>query len=194
MMIHKLTIKNMILISLFVSLITVGAFIKIPNPFFPVPFTLQGIFCAFAGLMLGSKRGACAVALYVIMGLLGFPVFTLPSGLQYVFQPTFGFLLGFIATAYIVGKSAELFPETGGSPSYTLRIKAFLTSYLGLIAQYAIGLLYMYMIYNLYNKSPTGFWALVSNMSLYFLKDFILFSVFAAISATVRKRAVRYLS
>lgn len=187
MMIHKLNVKSMILIALFVALIAVGAFIKIPNPFFPVPFTLQGVFCVFAGLLLGSKRGSCAVAIYIIMGLLGFPVFTLPSGPQYIFQPTFGFLLGFIATAYIIGKATE---AEGG---LTL-IKAYAASYIGLIVQYAIGIFYMYLIYNFYNKSPIGFWALVSSMSLYFLKDLILFSFVASVSIMIRKRIIKYSS
>ncbi|NLM11808.1 MAG: biotin transporter BioY [Clostridiaceae bacterium] len=183
MMIHKFNIKSMILIALFTALIAVGAFIKIPNPFFPVPFTLQGVFCAFAGLLLGSKRGACSVGLYVIMGLMGFPVFTLPSGPQYIFQSTFGFLIGFIATAYIIGKGSEI------SGSFT-QIKAFAASYLGLFVQYLIGIVHMYVIYNFYNKSPIGFWALVSSMSLYFLKDLMLFSFVASVSPIIKKRLV----
>ena len=90
-MMQKYRIKNMVLVALFTALIAVGAFVRIPNPFFPVAFTLQGVFCAFAGFLLGSKLGTISVSLYVLMGLLGFPVFTLPSGPQYVFQPTFGF-------------------------------------------------------------------------------------------------------
>lgn len=187
MMVHNSNIKNMILIALFTALIIVGAFIKIPNPFFPVPFTLQGVFCALAGLLLGSKRGSGAVALYIIMGLVGLPVFTLPSGPQYIFQPTFGFLVGFVATAFIIGK----FAESNGSFTH---IKAFLASYLGLFVQYVIGILHMYLIYNFYNKSPIGFWALVTSMSLYFMKDLILYSIVASVSVVLRRRMVPILN
>ncbi|AGI38450.1 hypothetical protein Clst_0347 [Thermoclostridium stercorarium subsp. stercorarium DSM 8532] len=179
-MIRRVNTKNMILTAFFTALIAVGAFIKIPNPFFPVPFTLQGVFCALAGLLLGSKYGSLAVTVYIIMGLLGLPVFTAPAGPQYIFQPTFGFLLGFIATAYIIGKVSELNEEF----TYT---KAFASSYAGLFVQYALGISYMYVIYNFYNKSPIGFWALVSAMSLYFLKDIILYSVVASVSVVLRK-------
>lgn len=182
---QKFNIKSMILIALFTALIVVGAFIRIPNPFFAVPFTLQGVLCAFAGLLLGSKRGSCAVALYIVMGLLGFPVFTLPSGPQYIFQPTFGFLIGFIAAAYIIGKVSEC---AGG---FT-QVKAFTASYSGLLIIYIIGILYMYLIYNFYSKSPIGIWALVSSMSLYFLKDMILFIFVAVASVPVRKRIIKY--
>jgi len=187
MMIQKSGIKIMILIALFTALIIVGAFIKIPNPFFPVPFTLQGVFCALAGLVLGSKRGACAVGLYIVMGLSGLPVFTLPSGPQYIFQPTFGFLLGFVATAYIIGKVSE--PEGSFTPA-----KAFAASYLGLFVQYVIGILHMYAIYNFYNNRPTGFWALVSGMALYFLKDLILFSFVASVSPVIKRRLAAFSS
>lgn len=181
MMIHKLNTRNMILIALFTALITVGAFIKIPNPFFPVPFTLQGVFCALAGLLLGPKLGSYAVGLYIAMGLVGLPVFTLPSGPQYIFQPTFGFLAGFVATAYIIGKVSE-------SEGAFTHLKAFSASYLGLLVQYAIGIIHMYIIYNFYRQSPTGFWALVSSMSLYFLKDIILYSLIASVSVVLKKR------
>jgi len=183
MVIHRLNVKNMILIALFTALIIVGAFIKIPNPFFPVPFTLQGVFCALTGLLLGAKHGSLAVAVYIIMGLAGLPVFTMPSGPQYIFQPTFGFLIGFIATAYIIGKVSE------SDRNFTY-VRAFAASYLGLLIQYIIGILYMYMIYNLYSKNPVGFWALVSGMSLYFLKDVILYTIVASVSVVLRKRII----
>lgn len=183
MMIQRINVKNMILVALFTALIIVGAFIKIPNPFFPVYFTLQGVFCALAGLILGPKLGSAAVAVYIAMGLAGLPVFTMPAGPQYIFQPTFGFLLGFVATAFIIGKISE----SGENFSY---IKSFFAAYISLLVQYIIGILYMYMIYNLYNKSPVGFWALVSGMAIYFLKDLILYTVVASVSVVLRKRMV----
>lgn len=183
MVMQKSGTKNMIHVALFTSLITVGAFIKIPNPFFPVPFTLQGVFCALAGFLLGSRKGSYAVILYIVMGLAGFPVFTMPSGPQYVFQPTFGFLPGFVATACITGKISE----SSGNFTY---VKAFSASFLSLLVQYITGILYMYMIYNYYNKSPIGFWALVSSMSPFFLKDIVLYSFTAAISVELRKRLI----
>ena len=59
--------------SLFVALIVVGAFIKIPVPV--VPFTLQLLFTMMAGLLLGGKLGAVSVGVYILMGLLGLPIF-----------------------------------------------------------------------------------------------------------------------
>ena len=65
------------------------SFIRIPVPL--VPFTLQITFTTLAGLLLGSKKGAISVAVYVLMGLIGIPVFTQGGGFSYVLKPSFGF-------------------------------------------------------------------------------------------------------
>ena len=71
--------KNLVMCSLFVALIVVGAFIKIPVPV--VPFTLQLLFTMMAGLLLGGKLGAVSVGVYILMGLLGLPIFAEGGGL-----------------------------------------------------------------------------------------------------------------
>ena len=74
--------KNLILCGLFTSLIVVGAFIRIPIPV--VPFTLQLLFTMLAGLLLGGKWGAASVCIYIVLGLMGLPVFAEGGGLAYV--------------------------------------------------------------------------------------------------------------
>ena len=71
---NKLNTKSLILCSLFAALIAVGAFIKIPIPV--VPFTLQVLFTTLAGLLLGPRLGAISVGIYLLVGLIGIPVFT----------------------------------------------------------------------------------------------------------------------
>lgn len=61
--------KEMVLFGLFTALIAIGAFIKIPVPV--CPFTLQLLFTTLAGLILGSRNGACSGGLYVLWGLRG---------------------------------------------------------------------------------------------------------------------------
>ena len=70
--------KNLMYCSLFTALIAVGAFIKIPIPF--VPFTLQFLFTTLAGLLLGSKMGAVSVIAYMVLGLVGLPIFSEGGG------------------------------------------------------------------------------------------------------------------
>ncbi len=134
-------IKDIILVSLFTAFIAVGAFIKIPIPY--VPLTLQLMFTNLAALLLGSKRGALASALYVVIGLLGLPIFTKGGGLHYVFEPTFGYLFAFIVGAYLAG----LFVEN----SKNITIKTyFIASAINIFIVYSIGFLYGLFIINVY--------------------------------------------
>lgn len=67
----KMETRELILVSLFAALTAIGAFIRIPIPY--VPFTLQFLFCAFAGILLGSKLRAISQIVYVLVGLIGVP-------------------------------------------------------------------------------------------------------------------------
>ena len=93
--------RDMALVALFAALTAVGAFIRIPVPV--VPFTLQFLFTNLAGLLLGAKRGAAAACVYMAAGLLGIPVFTQGGGPWYVMNPTFGYIAGFAAGAWLAG-------------------------------------------------------------------------------------------
>jgi biotin transport system substrate-specific component len=72
-----------------------------------VPVTLQTFVVLLSGILLGSKRGAVAQIAYVSAGVAGVPWFSSGGGWQYIFSPTFGYLLGFIFAAYVVGLLAE---------------------------------------------------------------------------------------
>ncbi|MEG2274784.1 MAG: biotin transporter BioY, partial [Clostridia bacterium] len=87
---------------IFIALIIVGAYIKIPTPL--VPVTLQFAFCLLAGLLLGGGNGAACVLIYILMGLVGIPVFVAGGGIFYVLQPSFGYMIGFVFGSYAAGK------------------------------------------------------------------------------------------
>ena len=94
---------------LFTTLIILGAFIKIPVPV--IPFTLQFLFVSLAGLLLGAKYGGLSVFIYAALGLAGLPVFTAGGGITYVVFPTFGYIIGFIFSAFVSPCSAIAFPK-----------------------------------------------------------------------------------
>ena len=94
--------RELVLCALFVALITVGTFVRIPVG--ADVYTLQFLFTLLAGLLLGERLGALAVLVYIALGLLGVPVFASGGGPSYVLQPTFGFMLGFLPGAYLTGK------------------------------------------------------------------------------------------
>lgn len=102
---QKLNVRDITVCALFTTLTAVGAFIKIPVPV--VPFTLQFLFTTMAGLLLGKRLGALSVAVYVALGLAGLPIFAEGGGLGYLFRPSFGYLIGFCAGAWVTGAIAE---------------------------------------------------------------------------------------
>ena len=91
--------------SLFIAL---SAQVAIQLPFSPVPITGQTLAVLLVGALLGSRRGALAVLAYIAEGLAGLPVFAGgAAGLARLFGPTGGYLVGFVAAAFLVGWLAE---------------------------------------------------------------------------------------
>ncbi len=90
-------------------LLAISAQFTFNLPFSPVPVTGQTLAVLLTGSLLGKNRGAAAVGLYLIQGAVGLPVFAGgKSGFITLVGPTGGYLIGFIAAAYIVGILAEL--------------------------------------------------------------------------------------
>lgn len=144
-------VKDMVLISMFSALSAVGAFIKIPMPFCPI--TMQIFFTTLAGVLLGGRNGAISVGIYVLLGLLGVPVFTGGGGISYILHPTFGFLIGFIVGAYITGKICH---------SGELTMKRLVAGSLaGCIPIFLIGTLYDIAVTFLYLKSEAAVFTVV---------------------------------
>ena len=170
--------RDLVLCSLFSALIAVGAFIKIPIPV--VSFTLQFLFTTLSGLLLGARLGALSVAIYLITGLIGLPVFANGGGLSYILQPSFGYLIGFCLGSYITGTMASM----EGRLSFW---KLFSAGVAGLIAVYSIGMIYYYVIANFYIDQPIGIMAL-------FLYCFLLpvpgDLVICIVSAIIAKRMI----
>ena len=80
--------KDLVLIALFAALTAIGGFLNIPTPL--VPFSLQFLFCAYAGVFLGARNALLSQLLYLGIGLAGLPVITKGGCIGYVFQPSFG--------------------------------------------------------------------------------------------------------
>jgi biotin transport system substrate-specific component len=103
-MTQYVNVKPMIYASLFAALTAVGAFIKIPIPISPVPITLQVFFVLLAGLVLGARWGGTSMVVYVMLGVIGLPVFSGgSSGLGILLGPTGGYIIGFVAGAFVTG-------------------------------------------------------------------------------------------
>ena len=95
-----------VLVVLFSAFVALTAQVEIP--LWPVPLTLQTLGVLFTGAVLGSRRGALALLLYLTEGALGLPVFAGgASGVGYMLGPTGGYLVGFVVAAGVVGRLAQ---------------------------------------------------------------------------------------
>ncbi|MFB7638172.1 biotin transporter BioY [Peribacillus butanolivorans] len=172
---NKNSTVSLVTVSLFASLTAVGAFIKIPLPY--VPFTLQVLFVFLAGSLLGGKRGMQSQLVYVGIGLAGVPVFTQGAGIGYVLQPTFGYLIGFIAGAFVVGWMTE---RISNPKTYHF----ILANFAGLLVVYLIGVPYLYMALNTWLGVPSSWAHILMIGFVYSIAGDIVILVIAGFLAT----------
>ena len=131
-----LSTKELILCALFIALITVGTFIKIPVG--TDVYTLQFLFTLLAGLLLGPRLGAIAVG----------------GGPGYIAQPTFGYLLGFIVQAWVNGAWVRKAKQ--------INFRSLLEANLvGMVIVYLFGLVWFYVVSNYIINAPISVWAVI---------------------------------
>jgi len=124
----------------FALLTWAAAKVSVPLPMTPVPGTLQTLAVLLAGAALGARAGAVSQASYIFMGMAGLPVFALPgSGPGYLLGPTGGYLVGFIAAAFVVG---SVIKKTGGREA----LRAALAFLLGAATIHACGLAWLSVV------------------------------------------------
>ena len=160
-----------------VALITVCAWVTIPV--FTIPFTLQTFAVAFVGALLGWKKGTAAVAVYVLMGLVGVPVFSgFKSGVVALAGPTGGYIVGFVFLA--------LFPALANLLPITKTAKRCAISYLfmviGLAVCYAFGTGWFVVMY----KCSVGY-ALMLCVVPYLAADFVKLALAALLAVRLQK-------
>lgn len=121
-------------IAFFASFLILSSKISVSLPFNPVPFTFQLLAVFVIGLLLEPVEAFLAVAIYLLLGAIGLPVFAKGGGVAYILGPTGGFLVGFLLAAPLISLIK------GKSGNSLMVILAMLT---GLILIYASGLLYL---------------------------------------------------
>jgi biotin transport system substrate-specific component len=136
---------------------------------------MQTLFAILAGALLGSRLGSLAIIVYLLVGLVGFPVFSqFSGGLRTFVSPTFGFLLSFILVAFVTGLIIEK------SKNKTLPI-FMIACFVGLIINYVVGTHYMYFAFQfLTGLEAVSYKVVWAWMAAPAVKDVIL-TIFAAV-------------
>lgn len=128
----KLNTKDLCMIGVFTAVIVIMAQIQIPMPF-GVPFTMQTFALILTGLVLGSKKGTIAAVIYVLLGIIGVPVFAgFAGGFQIIASPVGGFILSFPLLTLAAGLAKEIRNNS--------KIFYILYLILGLILNYLCGI------------------------------------------------------
>ena len=132
----KNILKNIILSAIFVALISIGGLISFNFPFINLPFSLQVLFVLLTAIVLGPLFGTISILIYVLLGVIGFPVFAnMKSGPFVLIGPTGGFLIGFIVCAPIVA-------------SLSKKINIIFSLFVGLFVIYLFGLVQYSIVAN----------------------------------------------
>ncbi len=162
-------------IALCTAVIAVMAQISIPMPL-GVPMTMQTFAITLTAVVLGSKKGAIASLIYVLLGSIGLPVLAgFTGGIQYLAGPTGGFLISFPIMAYIIGLGVDKFRHVKGG--FILCLIA------GTIVNYIIGVVMFCILMN--SSLMTAFTACV----LPFIPTAIIKAVLASvIGLKIRER------
>lgn len=130
---EKLTTRDLCMIGIWAAIIAVMAQIAIPMPM-GVPMTMQTFAVTLSALVLGSKKGAMASLIYVLIGAIGIPVYAnFTGGIHILFGPTGGFLISFPIMAYVIGLGAEYVADN--------KVIYWLMITIGTIVNYIIGVI-----------------------------------------------------
>ena len=147
----KSSVNDIVMISLFSALIAVCSQICIPTPPKFPPVTMQTFAIFLAGSMLGWKKGTLSVLVYIILGIIGIPVFAqLQSGIGVLFGMTGGYIIGFLLTAFITG----LICEKLGKKLWVLIVSMIS----GLLLCYAFGTVWFMVVYG-QQVGQISFWS-----------------------------------
>ena len=174
-------IKKMVLAALFAALIAVGAYIRIPIAFSPVPITLQTFFVLLAAVALGRKWGVVSIVVYLLVGFIGFPVFTGGSGgIGILFGSSGGYLYSFILVAYLVGLLSEKI-QTKSIPLFIISI--FIISAFGSFLILGIGTIHLGAIGHMSFLA-----AALGGFIPFIVGDLIKSAAIALVASVVRKK------
>lgn len=129
-----LAARDLALMAMFAAVTAVLAYVRIPLPFSPVPITGQTFGLMLAGLLLGPRLAALSQAVYLLMGLVGLPVFAGGmAGPGVLAGPTGGYLWAHVPGAYIVGLVAGSRRELSAARAVTAAAAG------GIVAVYVLG-------------------------------------------------------
>ena len=174
----KVNVKDMTVIALVTAVICIIAPFSIPIAISPIPITLALFALFLAGIILGKWKGVVCTVIYLLLGMVGLPVFNgFSGGVQKLVGPTGGYLIGYLFLVFFTG-FVEKFPNK--IPMY------FVGGIIGIIVCYAFGTVWFVLQYKV------GFLeALTMCVFPYIPMDLVKLVAAVIIGSQVRKILIR---
>lgn len=180
-------------VAVFAAIICAGCFISIPLPG-GVPVTLQNAFSLISGTVLGTWYGGASVAIFLVLGIIGIPVFSeMKGGIAHLLGVSGGFLWGYLIGAIIAGFLL-------GSPKLSEKkitffqiLKIFLAYFLGLLVEYIFGIWWFIQSKGGLSESLSMQQVLMWTLIPFIPGDIIKMIIAIPLSAVLRPIAARYL-
>ena len=172
----KFSVKDMVLCALFAAICCVCSIITIPTGIVPVTLGTFGIMVT--AMILGTKRGIISVALFIILGIIGLPVFSgMNGGFGVLAGPTGGYIYSYLLMVPIIGMASKCLNKTLSSGMFTM---------LGCIASifvcYLVGTVHFMIVMNVAGK-PMGILAALGACVFPFIPFDLIKAVLAIIIA-----------
>lgn len=160
----KLSTKDLVQIAILTSMLSVASIFVIPIG--PVPITLQVFFFLLIPALVGRLKGALTILLYMLLGLIGFPVFAGGSGgFQSILSPAFGYIVGAVLISLVVGRLHEKKASS---------VQVISTMMVGILLLYVVGITYQYVIMNVYLQTPISWQAIIlTNLTTFLPIDMV---------------------
>jgi biotin transport system substrate-specific component len=178
----KISTREIVLAAMFTAILCVlTIMVRVFQPIVVIPFSLQPLVMLLAAYILSPRAACLSMLAYLMLGLIGLPVFSAPpyGGPAYILVPSFGFLLGFAPAAWV---QSRLLKKTG-------LINFVFAGLAGIITYNAIGLPYMYLILNFYLKSSIDILKLIEiGFVPFFALDLVKMIIAALLARELSKR------
>lgn len=174
-------IQRMIQNALLLALLILFTLIKFPLG--AISFTMQ-LFIVFLIVQLTPFLDELSILFtYLLMGLIGIPVFSMGGGLSYIYQPSFGFMIGFIVLCPFVKLMDSILLKTKMNAYF----RVFIGNFVGLLVDYLCGYIYAYCIFNFYLNQDFPFLKVFQLV----IAPFILFDLLKVILAALVSQKIK---
>lgn len=144
----KVSAETIVMIGIFTAIISIISALPIGIELFGVPATLQTFAMSFIGFVLCYKLGTASCFIYILLGLIGLPVYNkFMAGPSVLLGPTGGFIFGFLALAFFSGFGMKLTKKFNNP--VLKAVAAIVSSLIGLIICHLVGIFQFSVVYGM---------------------------------------------